>query len=422
MTNVVFPGYYQLINASIKTFRGEKPINISSIIHTFVIEESLDMDSIRGHLDVMDNVGLLDSLPIRGEETLTLEIIDALKTQRKYDLHTYKVSDVTIKKTNDGLMYRIHFTSYARFVAGSRRIIRPFENVISEIAKTIFADYYVGEKQLQVEDTEGIFRCIIPNYTPMQAMNFLANRAFSTNSPSCSFRFFETAENFYFVSDEFLINRALVDPNLIKEFTYSDAIDKSGKEFTSQMKNISEIRNSDRVNSVSDIYSGAYKSNVIEIDLVKKVVENKRYDYNNEKGEFVNILKNPETQDIHSEEFYNAFFTEENEKRYLLIKDYTSTGDTPGQLRAEQHVADITNKRVAYRHHLNNTLVYASLPGRFDIQAGDIINIIIPEFTSSSNKTKNKILSGIYLVNDVKHIFEMDVHQTHIKILKYDWG
>ena len=51
----------------------------------------------------------------------------------------------------------------------------------------------------------------------------LYSRSFSTSSPSCSFRFFETSDNYFFVSDEFLIKEAN-SKNKIKEFIYGEAI------------------------------------------------------------------------------------------------------------------------------------------------------------------------------------------------------
>jgi hypothetical protein len=178
----------------------------------------------------------------------------------------------------------------------------------------------------------------------------------------------------------------------------------------------------DRVNTIVDLYSGAYKSNVIEVDLVKKVVTNKRYDYKTEKNKFLTVINNKETRDVHTDEFARNYFTEENERRYLLFKDYNSTDDIPGQLRGEQFLADATNFRMSYRHHLNNTIVHATVPGRLDISAGDIVRLVIPEFNSASDRGAHPILSGIYMVSSCINVFNMDVHETNMKLLKYDWN
>jgi len=423
MTNTsefVLPGHYKLLSAVIKAFGAPTGVDILSLIPTIVIEESLDYDCIRGTLTIIDSVGFLEDLPVRGEEILIIELEDAFKEKRRYEFFVYKVNNVNIKDTNDGLSYELHFVSKGRYETSKRKITRSFDTTIDRIAETIFATYYPSGKDLILENTTGDFRCVIPNYTPAQTMNFLTSRAYSTESPSCSFRFFETYENFFFVSDEFLIKQAKDNPDTIKEFTYNDAIDKSGKDFLAQMQNLISIENSDRVNTMTDLNSGAYRSNVIELDIVRRIVNNRSYNYLDVKDDYASSPVGS-TQGTHSEEFINDFFTEENEKKYLMIKDYASDGDIPGALRGEQYLPEITTNRIAYRQRLNNTTVYAKANGRFDLKAGDIINLLIPEFSVNS-KEFNKQLSGNYLVNDCIHRFIRDTHTVEMKLIKYDWG
>jgi hypothetical protein len=425
MSGFVLPGYYNLVSAVVTAVAGNS-VEILGLIPEFSIQESLDNDSIRGQATVYDNIGFLEDLPLRGEETLTLQVEDALGGSATYEFAIYKVSDVDIKKTNDGLMYKIHFVSKSSFEAMFRKIIEPFNDKVSNIVETVFNNYYTGAKQLLLEDTEGLFRCVIPNYNPMQTMAFLANRAFSTKSPSCSFRFFETSKNYFFVSDEYLINRFLENKEDIKEFTFSDMTDKSGKDFIAQMQNLVEIRNSDRVNTVLDLASGSYRGNVIEIDLIKRQAtlpgkSNKNeYNYQEAKSKYVSSSGRGDGQDVHSDEFIEAYFTPENEKRYIVIRDYDDSGTA--QLRGDQFIPEIVTNRLAYRQHLNTTTVYAKAHGRLDLNAGDIINMKITDFTSSPNKGLNKQLSGYYMISDLTHIFNKDLHQTDMKLIKYDWS
>jgi hypothetical protein len=425
MSGFVLPGYYKLISAVVTPLNGDG-IEILSLIPEFTIEESLDKDSIRGTASVYDNIGLLEDLPLRGEELLTIQIEDSLKNKVTHEFAIYKITDVNIKKTNDGLTYKIHFMSKYSFEAMFRRIIEPFDDTISNIVKNVFQNYYPGPKQLIHEDTIGLFRCIVPNYTPMQTMNFLANRAYSRKSPSCSFRFFETTDNYYFVSDEYLINRFIENKEEIKEFTFSDAVDKSGTEFLAQMKNLVDIKNSDRVNTAMDLASGSYRSNVIEIDLIKRQVtlpgKSNKYEYNYQdaKKKYMSVSGKGEGEDSHTDEFINGYFTPENERRYIVIRDYDDSGTQ--QLRGDQFIPEIVSNRLAYRHHLNHTIVYAKAHGRLDFSVGDIVNIKIPEFKMTPNPQQNRQLSGYYMINDLTHVFNKDIHQTDMKLVKYDWS
>jgi hypothetical protein len=427
MSDLVLPGQYKLLSAKLVTHSGIEQ-EFSGFIPVFSIEESIDSDCIRGTAEVIESMGYLETLPIRGEEDLIFQIEDALGQKNTYVMKIYKVSDVKISDTNDVLSYMLHFVSRSRYEASFRRIIEPFDDEISNIAKEVFEKYYPSDAPpLEIEPTNVIFRCIIPNYTPMQAMNFLANRAYSDKRTSCSFRFFENTNGYFFVTDEYLIEKALDDPENIKEFSFSDAINKSGDEFVSQMQNLIEIRNTDRVNTMSDLISGAYRSHVIEIDLVAGSVNlpgktsKHSYNYKEKQPSYKTTSGGAGTEDVHSSSFIDQYFNQENERRYIVVKDYANDSGQ-NQIRGNQYLPEIVANRIAYRHHLNNTVLHAKTNGRLDLNAGDIINVSIPEFNFSSSKGFNPQLSGYYMVSSVTQSFVRDVHQTILKILKYDWS
>lgn len=418
--NYVLPGYYRLEKAIIANYSG-KQIDIQNLIPRIDIIESLDNDSIRGSVDVIDMIGFMQDFPLRGEESLQLVLRDPLKTEKIFDLFVYKIDNVQIRPSNDGVTYTMHFTSYARFKAGLRRIVAPYETAISVIAQDIYDKYYGDLRPIVVEPTEGTFRCVIPNYTPMQAMNFLATRAYSTQSPSCSFRFFENSEGFYFVSDEFLVKTALENNGeKIKEYTFDINIDNSGEEFIRQMQNLKEMVNVERADSLGDLYSGAYTNNVVELDLMRKRVVDNRYVYKDERDRYIQFDEN--SQDVHSEEFINDVFVEENERKFLVVRDYGALGDEPSNVRGEQYLAEITSNRLAYRHHLKHTTVNAVAYGRLDLKVGDVINLLVTEFTSDSDKKSNPQLSGNYLLHTLRHSFNNDVYEIAMQLVKYDWS
>lgn len=440
MSDFSLPGQYTLLSATLITFSGTQ-IEFSGFIPTFSIEESIETDSVRGYAEVYDNIGHLEQLPLRGEEDLILEVEDVFGQRTIYAMKIYKITDIEINDANDGLRYTIHMVSRSRFEASFRRVIEPHNDIISNIAQEIFNTYYFGSSQLTVEPTEGIFRCVIPNYTPVQAMNFLASRAYSADSPSCSFRFFEVVRpssrssrteasesSYYFVSDEYLINQAFESGNIL-DFSYSDALNKSGEEFEQQMRNLVNIRNTERVNTMRDLAAGAYRSQVTEIDLVRGRVtlsgmtDEYSYNFNEERSgyTFTSGPNLPSTDQRHTPGFTSTYFTQENEKRYIVVRDYA---DDAGQfqIRGDQHLPEIVTNRTAYRHHMSATTVTATANGRLDLNAGDVINFSIPQFDSSSTIQQNRQLAGFYLVSSVTQNFVRDVHTTNLKLMKYDWS
>ena len=66
----------------------------------------------------------------------------------------------------------------------------------------------------------GQIKAVIPNYTPQRALSFLSARAYSSNSLSSSYRFFETLTGYYFVTDEFLMKRGADNPRMVSKMVY----------------------------------------------------------------------------------------------------------------------------------------------------------------------------------------------------------
>ena len=424
MDQYLLPGYYKLVEATIFQYGGRTPIDISALVHKIVIEESIENDSVRGYLSVIDAVSLLEKLPLRGEERLTIEIEDILKQKKIFDFYVYKVDNISAKNTNDALAYDMHFVSYMRWNAGRRRIIASYSRSIRDTAEQIFNEYYSPfNKPFKTDATQGNFKCVIPNYTPVQALKFLASRAYNDFSPSCSFRFFENSENFYFVPDEYLVADAIKNDN-IKEFTFLPAADKSGMDIETQLRNLIELTNTDRINTLNDMYSGAYQNNPIVIDFVNKTVTDNRYSYQENKNEFIKIdQKATEIDDLHSNNFTDYMFTEENERRFLIYKDYQSQGDPSSTIRDEQYLPKIISRRIAYRHMLYRNTVYAKSYGRLDLKAGDIIRLKIKEFSVTGDQSSGESqLSGNYILHDCTHIFDKDLYETTMMLTKFDWS
>lgn len=425
-TQVASPSYARVRKAELRSVTGTVK-NIIDLITEFHLIRSIDSVSYKGYLRIFDSIGFMEDFPLRGEETIDLELESLdIGTIKRISVHIHSITNVVVTDNNDGVGYDLNFISTTSFYAGKRRVLEPYDTSISRIVDTIYSKYFRGtpaltrDKPIFIQPTEGNFRCIIPRYVPTEAMLFLASRAYSSESKSCSFRFFETLDAFYFVTDEFLIQRSLERGP--KQFLYNAVTSKTPENLYRQVINLDSLENTNRVDVASDIYSGAYRNNVIEIDLLKKTVKNIRFNYTTD-GDFITTSgeRGVDRRPKHTQSFISQTFDEENERRFLLIKDYASPGDVPGQCREDCFIPQIVSNKVSYLHHLNSTVVSAQTKGRLDIEAGEVITLDVLEFTINDVKQKHPQLSGNYLVHTVTHSCIGENLTTSMRLLKYDW-
>lgn len=456
MTNSLpSPSKARIEKVILYSYDGTVSTPLDGIVTEINFSQSIEAAAFIGSIKVQDNIGRLENFPIRGEERLQLTVVanDDIKNKRKLDLQIYRVDNITMNDANDGVNYYMHFVSRISFEASKRKIIETLKlnNLYpsaSLAAQRIFSKYFskttdandftlpFGSRKFKIEKTErnfivqpteGIIRGIIPNYTPTEAMYFLSTRAFINDQgfTSCSFRFFETLDNFYFVSDEYLIKTATTQNEVLKLY-YGPQVSKDAKDIHQQINNVERINYPVRVDSAVDMYSGGYTNSVLEIDFVRRRFEKKHFNYLDD-GKFLDTSGAPIKPEsyIHTERYARDTFTQENAKRFHLYRDYSQPGDIPGSLASDQHLAEIVSKRVSYQHHLNATSINVSMKGRLDIRPGNVVNLNVFELSANSQRTSNPQLSGNYLVYGTEHSIKMSEGEdifTNLRLSKYDWS
>lgn len=432
---------------------GQVQFDISPMVYALGVSESIGTAALSVHLKVLDNSGFLENYPLRGEERLTLEVEDAMKNVRLWDLFIYKIDDVEAANNNKGVQYTLHAISFQSFLASNLMITMPLKHLtISDMAQRVFDLAYVrpnGEeqfadnritglkktkvfnntkKQLTKEPTEGFTRVVIPRMTGQGAMEFLIRRAFSHTSPSTSFRFFENSDGFYFVSDEWLVKRNAENEKHSFTMTFDDGIPKNGTQFELEFNNITSITNTKRADTLEDIAGGAYKNHVINLDMMRSSANlrpdpNIDYDYYKAANSYRNKGAKAELLDLHTKEFIEAYSRYDNAVKYIIYKDWSEGADNAAfQLKGDQYYDEIARNRIPFRKHLASTIVVATGAPRLDITPGDTIILSATTFSADTQKIEPNVkLSGKYLVASIDRILETGTGENRYTLLKVNW-
>lgn len=450
--------------------------DITGLIANYTIIQGIDRVSLSGNIFVVDKIGLLERLPIRGEEELHFEIKSFdFATVRSIKARIIKIDDVEPAPDGNGVGYTLHFISKRSYDANINYLITSFNGVKGhEAVRKIFEKNYspaglqekpetnkAGEKIGQPEgtkrfellsekgryfyrqETRGNMKLTIPRYTPSEAIKFISRKSFSDLNPSCTYRFFETFDGFYFVTDEWLHDKARIKGNT-KILNYFQFSSRDPEDAAAQVSTIQSFRNPRRANVAEEMINGAYRNSVIEIDLLRHVVKRYDYDYLETDAQFIesnkdniNLSKVKKVKqkfktsnagtatlssDIHSEEFIKQTFNKNNAKRFMIIRDYTEKESGSGPSKDETFYRQSAAFRTMYSNHLNATQVTISLKGRLDLEPGEVVNINVRELDAGGESKPNRQLSGRYLIRTVVNNVEGNVLETVCQVSKYDWS
>lgn len=433
---------------------GSKKVDLSTnFISSFQLNQSMGSVAYTGSATVLDTRGVLEKFPLRGEEILDLWIrCYDLDTLVKLNVRVYKISNVQPSLNSNSVTYTIHFVSSATFDASIKSIIAPFQSSISSAVYQVFRNNFRNlppkteaeftdkddpnkvlnfatarfklkdepyERNLYITSTSGMAKFIIPDMTPGEAMHFMASKSFNPSTPSQTFRFFETFNDYYFCPDEYFIK----NPKTVHELFYAPNVDLGPKNIEAQFKRVEKISViSKGIDSAMDVASGSYRNEVVEVDLVRRNFSISKFNFDN--AEYYNMSGNKRkaTSNPHSEAFRRDVFTDENAKRFMVYRNYSKPGDMQSNLHQDKYYSDITQNRISYFHHLNNTSLAVDLKGRLDITPGEMVNLDIKALNSDGDVLENNSLAGKYLVQAASYnVDEASTLVTTLKLAKFDW-
>lgn len=473
------PGICEIQKAQIvpfgTTFDSEQVQDITALVASFTIQQSIDSTAIRGNMFLLDNIGFIERLPLRGEEELLLEIKSFdLGTVRRLKAKIYRIDNVQRTESGNGSSYTLYFVSKLSYDANLNYLITSFNDVRGDKAvEKIFDKNYSKitpenefkkdgqiaqqpngtrvfkiesekERLFFIQPTYGNMRLTIPRYAPSEAITFIANRSFSKDQYlSSAFRFFETWNGFYYVTDEWLNDKAAISKN-IPTLNYNTFSSRDPADAALQISTIQDFRNNRRANVAEDMFSGAYTNTFIEVDVLRHKVKRYNYSYMGTREDFtrqnpnnISLSKKVEAKqnfktssgsvsslasDIHTPDFIDNTFTADNAKRHMIIRDYTSKETGSGLSKDDTFYRQSTAYKTMYLNHMNSTTVSMSIKGRLDLVPGDVVNINIRDMDAAGEAKPNKQLSGKYLIRSVINNVQGNVLNTVCNIVKYDWS
>ena len=163
-------------------------------------------DCLTANIQITDSIGLMESVPIIGEEIINIKVKTAgIERQREEEgegpfagseneglidlkFRVIKISDLI--RLNEGtLTYKLSMVS-EEFIMNQKLKVKKTSldpvtlepRKVSDVVKTLYRQFFErgrASKKIFVEPTKNPTDLIIPNYTPFKAFNFLASRAVS---------------------------------------------------------------------------------------------------------------------------------------------------------------------------------------------------------------------------------------------------
>ena len=408
--------------------------NLLPYLSEMIIYENIFRPALTASIMLSDAFNLPYYAPIVGEETIDVDLgikdfeDDKIKIKPP-PFHINSIKDREMTKPKAQLL-SLDLVS-EKFMSDSHaKISKSYRGkTIGEIVTDIHNTYLDDGSFLYVEPTDRTETCIIPNLSPLDAINWLARRAIPRNAKNnVNYLFYETVSGSFFVSLNSLMKYRPLFYFRIKPRV--NDVSSDGALLTRYI-NIDKLKFINTFNKHKNTKRGVYASKLITHDIVKKKIIQHENNYmmdwagGNHLGDFPPIsISDVETKSasVNRTSFAPSHkanakpTTKEKELAHMIdsrVEFYpkhdrmysTWTGDSYDNKAEEWKLQRNSNIGL-----FQGTKIYVEASGVSSVRVGQIVDLQVPstETTSGDGMSDigfDKSLSGNFMITAIKHIF-----------------
>ena len=433
-----------------------KSLDITNLVLEFSIFENLFSHYLSGYLVMDDTNGILERLPIIGEELIEISFKSAGESRRlKYKFASYKIEDVKSSALNaqPKSMFIINLVSPEAIVNNTSSVDKSYVGLpASYIVKAIHDEYFLksdrtyssenksflGQTVLEVEETEGKLTIVSPFSTPFDLIQYCVKHSRSAKYPESDFVYYQDVSGFHLKTISSLMEQEAVEDYYLGEATEAS---KFGEVEIKDYQLVAQVNRVKNFDVLKRQYNGMYDNTVSVIDPLLKRYQDLSLNYLDDKVKFTgpNVKSKLNTKDsIHGKA------TGSSHSRYLTAsissKTYSDVSYLKDKIFYGQNVKDTAaaypsprykylNSRISKMSQLQEGLkLHLALPGNSQLKVGQNINFHFPQ-NSSDNEDRENILFGNgdmskFIITSLNHVFNVgnSSYYTNVEIVKNGFG
>lgn len=379
---------------SITSTLAKKDVDIKAQCVKIDLYEDISKPFLYAEFKIVDGRGLLDNLPIIGQEVIHLTFeTPGLKTSRDIALNSFSLVDVVRNDQSKMATYTIRACSPTMILNSATYISKAYKDTIANMVNDVVTRYAQYSKPLFVEPTKGTQNIIVPKVHPYQAVDFLRRRASSLKNNSSAFLFFENQNGLYFITlEELILNNQIGSRHFMYFETAEDTV------VSDDYRSVIEYHCESRYDLMNSLIQGGFATSAFVFDFITKA-------------------RVPLAKFATSENFTGLGGLPNNTGDVYKALQEVQRGDLPkhfvphDSFKPDTYIAETQMLRDLYLgNFVNETTILVH--GDASLKAGEKVNLSTP-IPAESKKVSPDRVSGNYIVGAVRHIIELTDRPNH---------
>lgn len=380
-------------SVTIQTHGGEGGVVDHDQILMIDIFEDMTKPTLYATIVFSDTLDLITKLPIIGEEKVEITIeTPGITEPTTFKFRCYQVTNVEVFRTGKGLGYTMHCVSEEHL--RNSTILRSHTNgLISDMVQTILTNTLATEKSFYQEKTAGNELLIFPNLKPLVAIDFLRQRATSSDHKSSPYVFFENQYGFNFTTIQGIFEKGLKEVTTVgREFFFKQNPMVSPQRQAESFRSILNYQLVYNSETYRKLQQGAFKMITQTFDLATKEFERIDFDLQEKFSELAADTK----KTIPNSPSWMTEFAQNAPQSFFGIKDSS---------RPPLFILENLAGKNAFSVLLNEDITRVLVPGDTGLAAGHVVRLNMPEIDGlTSRKKLDTTRTGDYLIVRLRHM------------------
>jgi len=427
--------------------------DISNLVQSFTISESLFSPAVSCSITIVDNVNFFNDYNLTGEERITIKIEKGNSTEPDR-IETIYLEFIAKEYPNfikgvDGInksTFSIFAISSHAYISELQLISRsvkgsPVDSIQSIFEKDLGLDRFPRFRNESPCTTN--FRGVITTQTPLDAVDWLRKKAF--DGEKTPFFVYTNIANRLDTKTEYsppiFINSwtTLVlqnqDPSQIPTFVrkrYISAPPGTVEYYKEKMSEIIDLQSTPRLDRLDQATGGGLYGNLLHVlDYNSKAAYTKKFDPDNKASLSLNPFSPSVAKQLGgSNQLRSGNKTVERDDIANSAISWLSVPPTPfSDGSIDTSVIRLNNLQSAkyYSENLRFASHSVTLNGDFFLNPGRKIALVIPKAIDPDkyNKRKNQndsdldtSLSGVYIISEANHVFSDGKYETKLNLIR----
>ena len=419
-------GGYRIQKCKLTSSSGLVFSDFEKVVTGINIFENIFTNALSGTVEVVDTANLPTNMPLTGQDFLELKLVTPGLDDEPIVNHVFCINQITVRTevSVGSQFYLLSIVTPELLRSNRTRVSASYTDTNSNIVDKVLKDKQLlgSVKKIQLENTSGNRKHIVPNLRPFDFIKNLTRESISAvSSSSPHYMFYENCRGFNFVTLDSLYNKPVV-----AEFETQDKclIDTHGKfDVESDLKNILSFSISSTQDTLIASRGGMLSSKLTVYNIFTKSYKNYTHNYFRDFKKYGRIDDNPIYNNTKIDEQGNTIADFPNAN----INLHPTSNDGGLDVSHDGSFAD--NQSENWLLSLRSKLVEMSLGmslemivhGRANLAVGDKINLALPVAGKTDKGEEiDKVYEGDFLVTQLRHQFDRapEVHMIHMSVVK----